>query len=480
MKRLLVLAFTILCVVLAFALGIGLRLHARQPRVLLEKLRTADGDQREALVMALALARGDAVPPMIEACQEPTGGTAYRTILLDLLFKKYHRVPDERIERVLFQALKDPDPVIRTHAVNGFAVFGDWAQKARMVDLVGDPHADVRLQVYAILTATRRQDPPDGVWAHLDEQQRQDLVELARGQVEKEADPDLRDLARSVLGREIAIRCGKAIEAFQTADIVKADELLDSALDLDPGNERAKICRIRHYLDLGEKEKALAFAKESGALLSIPRLREAPAIDGDPEETAWEDALRSNNSYRNTVHWIAKPAQGKTKTCIGHRDGTLYIAVLGYEDDLDKLVVKHTARDSKVWQDDCVEIMLDPGNTAKRFFKFAINAAGALDDGCRGDVPREQRKRNFECRYAAGIFRDRGYWACEFAVPAAELDNSTIGARSIWGMNVVRTRIGPASECCALWPTFGSNLRVELFPIAVFENASRQEPAGTD
>jgi hypothetical protein len=187
-------------------------------------------------------------------------------------------------------------------------------------------------------------------------------------------------------------------------------------------------------------------------------------IDGDPADSAWQEAFRSDRFYHATSRWVERRAEGRSELRIGHRDGRIYIAVLGYEDDLGRLVVKHKSRDSDTWRDDCVEVFFDPANTEKDVYQFVINAYGACLDSYKLD-----KSQDFECEYAARVFRDRGYWACEFAVAASELGGATITRDSVWGMNIMRTRIGPASEQGAWWPSFGSSLKYNLHPIAVFE-----------
>ena len=82
---------------------------------------------------------------------------------------------------------------------------------------------------------------------------------------------------------------------------------------------------------------------------------------------------------------------------------------------------------------------------------------------------RKRKQENAESEYAAGVFRDRGYWGCEFAVATSAMGDYEITSESLWGMNIMRTRIGPASEQQAWWPTYGFSLRFHLYPIAVFE-----------
>ena len=94
--------------------------------------------------------------------------------------------------------------------------------------------------------------------------------------------------------------------------------------------------------------------------------QEWPIIDGDPTDEAWQDAYSSDRFYLTVARFAGKQPEGRSRFSIGHHDGTIYIAVLGYEDDLDKLHVTHTQRDSDVWRDDCIEIFFAPDAAAER------------------------------------------------------------------------------------------------------------------
>jgi len=436
--------------------------------VLVARLRAAEGAERETLIMQLNLARGDAVSAMIAAFADPAAEPGFRADLLDLLFKRNLRRADERIAAVMVRALDDPEQVVRRAAVRDYAVYMGSRDQLALLDHVADPDPEVRRQVYLLLSAGGRWGPT-GLWDLISGDDSKEAKARLLGdvirQAAEETDPEFRLLARAVIGREIAARCEKAIEAVQTSDLAAAEDLLRGAMELDPQNRRAKIRYVRHFLGIGDREKAVRLADEYGALIRIPHLSGAPVIDGDPTDDAWREAFASDRFFLANSAWVARRTEGRSELRVGHRDGKVYIAVLGYEDDLSELVVKHAGRDSDTWLDDCVELFFDPVNSEKAVYQFVINANGS----CFDTRHTEGKQANFESVSAAGVFLDRGYWAVEFAVAASALGGQTIAAESVWGMNIMRTRIGPASEQGAWWPTFGSSLNFNLHPLAVFE-----------
>lgn len=470
MKRFLTIAGLILIILVVFVGLVTLKMRSGRPEVLLKKLRYGKG-AKDVLKMKLNLARGDTVPLMTEAFKDSNADPAFRADILELLFRKYHRLGDQRILPILREALKSPDLTIRRRAVASFEVYGSEEERLCLLDSVDDPDREIRRRALATLVSggvDRRSAGRvhDERWSKLSEDQRRILIEKCSRKMHTEEDPELQFLARAIIGREIEFLCNEAYETISTAEFEKGEKLLRQALELDPENNQARIRMVRHYLAAGMKKKALELAEKHGALLRIPLLAEAPNIDGDPTDKAWQEALRyvGKPFYHSTSRWAPKEVEGKSDFYIGHRNGTLYIAVFGYEDDLNKLIVKHKGRDSAVYHDDCVEFFFDPSNNEADVYQFVINPIGALFDQYK-----RRSTENIMCQWGASVFHDRGYWACEFAVAATNLHNRKITADSVWGINIVRARIGPASEHCAWWPTFGWAHRYHLFPIAIFE-----------
>jgi len=469
MKRLLIVAALLGAVLGIFLGAVWWQVRSARPDVLIRRLRRARGDKRQ-LTMRLNLASGDVVPVLIGAFHDRSAAATFRADILDLLFKRNLRAEDDRINSTLREALSDSEPVVRRRAAGGFAVYTDEHSQVILLPSVADPDPEVRRHAYRVfggwsLGARRKADAP--IWRALSKQQREALVQLCRSQMETETDPELRLLAASVVGRQVEILCTQATACQQRGDVELAGRLLEQALQLDQQNHQARIRLVRHVLATGKTQRALALAKQYEALLHIPLLKAAPVIDGDPADPAWECAFASDSFYSSQSRFAAKLAQGKSRFLIGHCGGKVYVAILGFEDDLDALVATHSKRDSDVWRDDCAEIFFDPSASGQDVYLFIINVAGVLKDYYRGES-----KRNIECEYATGVFKERGYWACEFAVEIKRLQKEPISGDTVWAFNVDRARIGPASEHCQWWPTFGYAWNYHLFPLATFELAS--------
>jgi len=468
-------AIVVAAIVVLFIGTVWIIRSSSSPRALLAALEDASGDEREQIVIRLNLARGDVVGPMIEAFRNTEKPAAYRAAILELLFKRFSRTKAARVKKVLEQSLKDESIEVVRKAAYCYSIYLERDAQVPLVELVSHPDVEVRKQVYMMLCAEGRWRRR-GLWRYVSrgeggDERRDKLVADVVELYQKETDPELKFLARSVLGRRIEELCNEATQAAQRSDPLRAEDLLKKAFELDPENHQARIRAARLQFSLGGEEAAIAMAGEYGALLSIPLLPAAPAVDGDPTDDAWKSAFSSQRFFLTNSRWSAKPATGRTEMRIGHHDGRLYIAILAYEDDLDALVVKHTTRDGDIWRDDCVELFFDPDNAGKRAYQFVINAGNAYFDSFGGN-----KSKNFQSDHATDVFKDRGYWCCEFGISASEFNDAKITSNSIWGVDVMRTRIGGAAEQQAWWPTFGSSHRYHLYPIAVFQNAPEPEP----
>jgi hypothetical protein len=457
-------------VVVAGVGGVVWKSMSYRPKALLRQLRTGRGDT-EQLAMQLRAGTGF-VPLLLEELRDVSAPVPYRVLLIDELAREYGRGADADIAGALAAMLADTEPAVRKAAVSFWVMRGTPQDNLRLVRLVADPDADVRREVYQLL-ASNETSPTSGVWAALSVNERSDLAARVKMQLEGEHSPDLVLLGRATLGRAIEILCNEADSARQRGDLREAERLFQAALALDGNNQQAPIRYVRHQLELGgDTASIIELARRYGVVLEVPYLGAFPVIDGDPNEEAWGKAFVTDCFFRTRPdRWFAGPARGKTELRIGWRDNKLFIAVLGYEDDVSKLRTSDRGRDGDTYLDDCVSIYLDPTNrqTRETSFNFIINASGSVTDTYQQD-----RKFNFPVETAVSRFADRGYWCCEFAISADDLNNSKISETSVWGMSINRNRVGLGTEYVSLRPHFGSALNYRLHPMAVFKTSSPQ------
>ena len=465
MKKIAIISATVGIVLAIGVLAIVLVVRSRRPEALLERLKRGRGN-RDDLIMRLNVVRGDVVSLLIRAVNDPDAPVPFRADCLELLFKRNLRNPEPRIEEALRAAVKSDELTLRRAAAHGLAAYADERTQVALVDCLDDPVPEIRRQAYLVLGSGHWYDPvPDhGIWQLLSKEQKDRMIATCLRRMKSETDAELALLARAIVGREIALRCANAVRALQSSDVGGAEKTLRDAMSLDPANHQAQVRLVRFLLKHGEMAEARKVGREFGAIIEIPHLPKAPTIDGDPTDAVWAKGYTTDTFYHTTSMWVARRTKGKSRAYAGHRDGKIYIAILGYEDDLTRLERKHSSRDGSIWEDDCVELVFDPAVTGKDFYQIVINCIGAaMDTASKGGG-----KRNFKFQHKAAIFPDRGYWALEFAIDGSEFDNHPIKPGVIWALNLFRVRIGAASEHGGIWPLFGRTHRMDLYPLAVF------------
>ncbi|MCX7590916.1 MAG: hypothetical protein N2255_04740, partial [Kiritimatiellae bacterium] len=71
----------------------------------------------------------------------------------------------------------------------------------------------------------------------------------------------------------------------------------------------------------------------------------------------------------------------QTRVLVTYDSDNLYVAVICEEPNTDKLVATATGRDGKVWNDDSVEVYIDPGAAKKRnYYGFFVNCRSVIYD----------------------------------------------------------------------------------------------------
>ena len=128
----------------------------------------------------------------------------------------------------------------------------------------------------------------------------------------------------------------------------------------------------------------------------------------------------------------APPAQ-QTHVRIGFDENNLHLLFRCPTGDPAKLKGSARAHDAPVWEDDAVELLLDPGRTRAHFFHFVVNCRGARYDSQDG-----QASWNGDWQCATQISPDRGEWTATLAIPFATLGRTTPRPGEVWGANYCR------------------------------------------
>ncbi len=123
----------------------------------------------------------------------------------------------------------------------------------------------------------------------------------------------------------------------------------------------------------------LAAAKNT---IEIPKISEAPDIDGILDNPVWMDeALRIDTFLQMSPKEKGEPSE-RTVAYIGYDEENLYVAFRCFDSQPGKIRASITNRD-QCFEDDWVMVMLDTFNEKQRAFGFMINPLGIQIDFLR-------------------------------------------------------------------------------------------------
>ncbi|HQL88139.1 MAG: hypothetical protein BWX73_01002 [Lentisphaerae bacterium ADurb.Bin082] len=153
-------------------------------------------------------------------------------------------------------------------------------------------------------------------------------------------------------------------------------------------------------------------------------------LDGALDEPEWASApvvpalLKRNG----------KPPQAITEVRMLHSPTGLYLGAIMHEPDMANLVALYDQRDLSIFNDDCLEILLDTGGGKETFYHFCVNALGSLYDSKNGD------KRWNGNGIKISTSRHQDSWIIEMFIPYTDLKLPQPQIGEYCGLRVCRER----------------------------------------
>ncbi|MDE0502522.1 MAG: DUF5916 domain-containing protein, partial [Candidatus Poribacteria bacterium] len=197
--------------------------------------------------------------------------------------------------------------------------------------------------------------------------------------------------------------------------------------------------QIRFFLSLS---LCLLSPMLAGATPEITQLRaeahrtsQRIKIDGELGEADWRKA-EPIRRFVQIEPDEGKPISQPTEVRILYDSRHLYFGFTCFDNDISKLVANELRRDSRLWENDSVYVLLDTYNDRRGGFFFRVNALGAMQDTSitgSGDTWNNNWDAVWTCR--AKISEDR--WTAEIAIPFSQLRFTRSGVME-WGMNLGR------------------------------------------
>lgn len=156
-------------------------------------------------------------------------------------------------------------------------------------------------------------------------------------------------------------------------------------------------------------------------------------IDGSLDEGAWRQAPAIGNLVQRIPTAGAEPVE-QTEVKLLRDADNLYVGVMCYDSEPDRILASQMARDAALTSDDRISILFDTFRDQSNAFYFTTNPNGALVDGlifANGETNQE-----WDAIWIVKTQRTTEGWSAEFAIPFKSL--SFPSSSDVWGFNFSR------------------------------------------
>jgi len=245
------------------------------------------------------------------------------------------------------------------------------------------------------------------------------------------------------------------------------DECLQAGTELEqligsvgwPAQDASDVVLRSYFESLKER---LASGQGATPRLTAVQCAQAPSIDGRLDEPAWATAPGATPFY--LIEGKPRPAEQQTDVRVLFDDKALYLGVTCRESRMEALKAEMTRHDDMVWEDDCVEVFIDPQRGRKDYYHFIANAAGVRFDE---KVVDGRKDAEWNGEWTVATQREEDRWTAEIAIPLTTLGVDRPSGTERFGFNVTREEV-PSQEVSAWALTFGSFHQPGMFGDLVF------------
>lgn len=194
-----------------------------------------------------------------------------------------------------------------------------------------------------------------------------------------------------------------------------------------------------------------ALAQNDRRIARAARVEAVPNVDGDLSDAVWQSATAIDNFVQSEPVEGATPSEKTTVRILYTRD-TLFVGVMCFDTEPDKIIVSDSRRDSGMDDTDSFQIILDTYHDRQNGFVFGTNPAGIEYDAQvtnegegGGPGPGGNRNQvgagggfnlNWDAPWRVATKTSDEGWAAEFEIPLRTLRYGD--KPQTWGMNFRR------------------------------------------
>ncbi len=191
----------------------------------------------------------------------------------------------------------------------------------------------------------------------------------------------------------------------------------------------------------GGKADRLRQLSEDRPVLRAARTADEVDVTGRLDDATWQQAESSTRFLDMATAW---PASVETSLRCLVTPTHLHLGIRCNEPHMDRLRTSVTADgDPNLWNDDGVELFIDPGASRKRYLHVMVSAAGYAFATW---MP-PQGSASPDVRVAA--VRDADGYSLQVALPLSQLGAESAGQE--WGLHACRNRKTESATCMWAW-----------------------------
>jgi len=180
---------------------------------------------------------------------------------------------------------------------------------------------------------------------------------------------------------------------------------------------------------------ALPCYGEAEKVLRAQRVQGTIEVDGRLDEESWKSAQVADGFVVQEPHEGA-PLAERTEVRVLYDDKRLYLGFECWDSEPMKIIANEMRRDSNLWQNDNVYVMLDTYGDRRRNYFFRFNPLGAYEDAAVTDDG-ENINGNWDAILDVAGRRHSQGWTLEVAIPFNQLRFRESSSMT-WGVNFGR------------------------------------------
>jgi len=173
----------------------------------------------------------------------------------------------------------------------------------------------------------------------------------------------------------------------------------------------------------------------SRRIVHATRTDSGPRMDGRLDDPVWQSARPINGFIqREPDYWM--PSTERTEARVVYDKDAIYFGFDCFFSEGMRVVANNMRRDSELWGEDNVQILLDTYNDRQNGFYFFVNPLGAQQDAMLSNEGRTQN-RDWDCNWECKTRVENDRWTAEIKIPFDQLRFKPT-EEMVWGINLAR------------------------------------------